>query len=461
MKILLVYTKTNIWNVPTQMPMGIAYLGAVLEKEGFSVEVFDQMVEEETLEDKIKNNNFDLVAISANTPLIKGAWEAAKVVKKHSNAIVVLGGPHPTSLPEESLKKKFVDVVVRSEGEVTISELVKKISKNQSIERILGISYKKGEKIIHNPERPLIENLDSLPFPAYHLFKIDKYSLSQPLKDRKTKASRAFYIMTSRGCPFGCIYCYKGIYGRTFRARSPENIIAEWKYLVKELGATEIGVQDDVFNLDKKRALKICELLIKEKLNKIPWLSINGIRADFTDLELLRAMEKAGCKRVGFGVESGSQSILNIIDKKLELNQIRKAFKSAKSLGLETMGFFMFGNPGENEETMDATIRFAQELNPDIALFSIATPFPGTPLFELVRKKGKFLVKDWGKYGILEGRAYFEIGGLKKEMVEKKWREAYRRFYLRPKRIFNEITKFDNWLNLKNLAKAGWKYFFK
>lgn len=461
MRILLIYPKTEIWNTPTQMPLGLAYLAAVLEKDGHSVEIFDQMVEEQSLEEKIKISQFDLVGISANTPLIKGAWEVAKIVKKFSEAKVVLGGPHPTSLPKESLNKNFIDVIIRGEGEETIVELCQKISQNESLEDILGISYKKNNQIVHNPPRHLIKDLDSLPFPAYHLFKIDKYSVTQPLKSKKTKGSRAFYIMTSRGCPFGCIYCYKGIYGRTFRARSPQNVIAEWKHLVNDLRATEIGVQDDIFNLNKKRALEICHLLVKEKLNKIPWITNNGIRADHTDLELLKAMKEAGCKRVGFGVESGSQKILDIIKKNSTLDQFRKVFTEAKKIGLETMSFFMFGNPGEDSQTMEQTIKFAQELDPDIAHFSITTPFPGTPLYNLVEKEGKFLIKDWSQYGILEGKAYFEIGNLKSEIVEQKWHQAYRRFYLRPRRVLKEMINLDNWLNIKNLARAGWKYFIK
>lgn len=459
MKALLIYPKGKIWNMPKQIPLGLAYLGAVLQQAGHSVEVFDMTVEERSLTSKLTKGDFDLVGISATTPLVKNAWEAAALVKKYSKASIVLGGPHPSALPEESLSQNSVDMVVRGEGEEAILEICQVISGKKKKEEILGLSFKKNGKFFHNPLRPLNKNLNELPFPAYGLFKIGKYSITQPLRDRQTKDSRAFYIMTSRGCPYACIYCFKGICGRTWRPVSPEKVVEEWEYLVKKLQATEIGVQDDLFNLDRERAIKICELLIERKLNHVSWITNNGIRADKVDLELLEKMKAAGCKRVAFGVESGSQRILNNIQKKLTLDQVRKAFVFAKKARLETMGFFMFGNSGETEKTMDQTIRFAIELNPEVAHFSIATPFPGTPLYELVLSKGELIIKDWNDYGILEGKGFFRLGQVTPALVERKWREAYRDFYLRPRRLWKEIWRKDNWLNLKLLLKAGRRYF--
>lgn len=459
MKILLIYPKANIWNMPKQIPLGLATLGAVLQKDGHLVEVFDMAIEEESLITKLKRGRFELVGISATTPLIKNAWEVATLVKKFTHVPVVLGGPHPSALPEESLNQKGVDLVVRGEGEVAILDICEYLSGRKKINEILGLSFKKERKIIHNLQRPLNNNLDVLPFPAYNLFKIDNYSITQPLRDRQTDKSRAFYIMTSRGCPYGCVYCFKGICGRTWRPVSAKRVAEEWQYLVEELRATEIGVQDDVFNLDRGRAIEICDLLIEKGLNKTPWITNNGIRADKVDLVLLQKMKAAGCKRVAFGVESGSQKILNNIQKKLTLREIRNAFILAKKAGLETIGFFMFGNPGENEETMEQTIRFAIELNPDVAHFSIATPFPGAPLYELVIKKGKLLNQDWNDFGILEGKGFFRLGEVTPELVGEKWHEAYRRFYLRPSRIWREIWRKDNWFNLRLLLEAGKKYF--
>lgn len=455
----MISPKVKLLLMPKQISLGLAYLGAVLLKAGHNVQVFDMTVEDQSLENKLQKNKFDLVGISATTPLIKDAWEVAKTVKKYTSSPVVIGGPHVSALPEESLRQKAVDLVVRGEGEQTILEICQTLVGKKKREGVLGLSFKKNGKIVHNKLRPLYKDLDRLPSPAYELFKINKYSLTQPLKDRKTEESRAFYIMTSRGCPYGCTYCYKGICGRSWRPMSARKVVTEWENLVKNLSATEIGVQDDVFNLDKKRAMEICELLIERKLNYVPWITNNGIRADKVDLELLQKMKQAGCKRVAFGVESGSQRILNNIQKNLTLGQVRKTFVLAKKAGFETMGYFMFGNPGEDEKTMDQTIKFALELDPEVAVFSVATPFPGSPLYDLVFKKGEIIEKDWDNYGILEGKGFFKLGQVSPALVERKWREAYRRFYLRPSRVWQEIWRKDNWLNVKPLLRAGAKYF--
>ncbi|MFA5070498.1 MAG: radical SAM protein [Patescibacteria group bacterium] len=446
--------------MPTQRPLGLGYLAAVLEKAGHEVKIFDCMVEEGSAVDYCSNFSPELVGISANTPLIKSAWEIASEIKKKGNSFIVLGGPHPTALPEESLKLPYIDAVVRGEGEETVLELVEALAEKKGLADISGLSFKEGDSLIHNPARPLNNNLDTLPWPAYHLYQSDKYSVTQPLRDRPFGKAKAFYLMTSRGCPYACSFCFKGIYGLSWRPRTPENVVAEWDFLVNKLGATEIGVQDDLFNFDKKRALRICDLLVEKNLSHVPWITNNGIRVNFVDEELLAAMKKAGCKRVAFGVESGDQRILDHIHKKITLEMVRKAFTAAKKVGLETMGFFMFGNLGENEGTMEKTIQFALELDPLVSHFSVATPFPGTEFFQKVEKEGKFLTRNWDDYGLLEGRAVFERGEIKAPLLERKWHEAYRRFYLRSRRIFREIFKLSNWLNLPRLLKAGFQYFF-
>lgn len=459
MKVLLVYPKSKIWNTPTQIPLGLAYLGAVLKKAGHKVKVFDMMVEKDNLAGFVKDYQPSLVGISANTPLIKGAWQAAEIVKKNSRAYVVLGGPHPTSLPEESLTKEYIDGIIAGEGEKGIINLAKALEGQKSFSEVEGLVYRGVNKEIKYNPTELLKNLDELPFPAYELFKIDSYSVTQPLKDPGKKGTRAFYIMTSRGCPYNCIFCYKGINQRRWRFHSPEYVISEWRFLVEQLKATEIGVQDDNFNLNKPRALKICQLLKENGLNKVPWITNNGIRADHVDFELLKAMKEAGCKRVAFGVESGDEEIIKNIDKKLLLEKVVKAMSDAKKANLSTMGFFMFGNPGENSRTMKKTIQFALKLDPDVAHFSIATPYPGTRLYFTILKKGKLLNKNWDEYGILEGKGMFELGAVNPALVAKFWHRAYRQFYLRPSRILKEIFKIKNWRNLPVLLKAGWRYF--
>ncbi|MGC8826992.1 MAG: B12-binding domain-containing radical SAM protein [Anaerolineae bacterium] len=284
---------------------------------------------------------------------------------------------------------------------------------------------------------------------------MDRYTNLQPTVDHVEGYS--FPIMTSRGCPYRCSYCSQ-IMERRWRMRTPEDVVDEWEWLVREMGAAEIGVLDDSFNIDRKRVMRICDLVIERNLQHVPWIMINGIRANLADEELLGKMRQAGCIRTAFGVESGNQRILDtIIHKQLTLDQVRKAFAAAKKVGMETIGFFIIGMPGETEETMDDTIRFACELDPLVANFSIATPFPGTELYEIVKAKGRILAETWDDFVFFEGKARFELPDLPAELVERKWREAYRRFYLRPHRIAHTLMRKQTWLQLPRTLRMAWR----
>lgn len=441
--------------VRTSPPLGLAYLGAVSEQRGHEVRILDMEVEESPLSLVLREERPDLVGITANTIQIKAAWRVAREIKAEMALPIVLGGPHPTVLPEESAQRPEVDIVVRGEGEATWVDLCPRLEEGASLEEIEGISYRQNGRVVHNPDRPPITDVDSLPFPAHHLFKMERYTNLQPTLD--TVEGKSFSMLTSRGCPYRCTYCSQ-ILPRVWRMRSPENVVAEWRWLVKDLGAKEIGVLDDSFNIDRQRVLAICDLLISEGLNHVPWIMINGIRANLVDEELLGRMREAGCIRTAFGVESGNQEILDtVIDKRLTLEEIRAAFKAANSVGMETIGFFIIGLPGETEETIEDTIRFACELDPLVANFSMATPFPGTEMREVVLEKGRLLAQDWDDYAFFENRPSFEMDGLPAELVERKWKEAYRRFYLRPNRIVRTLLRKKTWLDLPRTARMAWR----
>jgi anaerobic magnesium-protoporphyrin IX monomethyl ester cyclase len=464
MKILLINPKTNLpIETRTSPSLGLAYLGAVSEQQGHTVRIYDGDVEDISLEKVLRDFAPDLVGITANTIQIKSAWRDAALVKSIADIPVVLGGPHPTVLPAESAERPAVDIVVRGEGEVVWEELClwrrvdgKWQAAISDLESVQGISYQTPDgQVHHNPDRPVIEDLDSLPLPAYHLFKINRYTNLQPTVDHIEGPS--YPILTSRGCPYRCTYCSQ-IGPRRWRMRSPDNVVAEWRWLVRDLGAAEIGVLDDSFNVNRQRVLDICDLLIKEKLTHVPWIMINGIRANLADQELLGHMKQAGCIRSAFGVESGNQEILDsVIGKQLTLEQVRAAFKAAKEVGMETIGFFMIGLPGETEETMDETIRFAIELDPVVANFSMATPFPGTEMSRTVQEKGRLLVKDYDDFAFFEGKASFEMDGMTATLVERKWKEAYRRFYLRPSRVMRTLLKKETWLDLPRTVQVAWR----
>lgn len=475
MKILLVSPEARVWNSRTHIHNGLAYLAGALLAAGYETDIYDGAVEDESLETRLAREAaggaaFEIVGISSPTPLIHEAWQYARSAKQHG-AVTILGGPHLTLMPDESMQKQEVDFVARGEAETTIVEFVRAIEQglwsnergawSSEWKNILGLSWKDAQgKVRHNFDRPLNPDLDAIPFPAYHLFKIDRYTNLQPLTDGLDKNARSYTIVTSRGCPYKCTYCSKPITGDTWRARSVDNVIREWSMLVNDLHATEIGVTDDIWNLNLIRAKELCRALIDNKLNKVPWITVHGMKVNHTDAELFRLMKAAGCKRVGFGVESGDEDILKRVVKKSQtFDQVRSAFKNAKAAGLQTMGFFIYGMPGETAETMDKTTALALELDPDLANFMIASPYPGTVLWETVERDGSLYAKDWRDLAIQSDHAHFDYPGMDPKLVEQKWHEAYRRFYFRPKRLWKRLTSADTWRNMPDRVKDAQRFF--
>ncbi len=409
------------------MPLGLGYLSAMLTKNGHYVSCLDLQVEDnKVLEDKIKDN--DIIGISALTPNIEQAISIAKIAKRYDK-LVILGGPHPSVFPEESLSSGFVDIVCRGEAENTIVEVVEG---KESIENIKGISYVKNNKIFHNPDREYITNLDLIPFPKRKLFPIEKYKLYLH------KGKKVMTMLTSRGCPNNCNFCYKGISGRIYRMRSVDNMLQEWEEILN-LGADEIGIVDDSFTVNKKRVIEFCDRLIKEKM-VIYWEGSS--RVDTIDKEMLAKMKQAGYWRIAFGIESGSDRILELVDKKITKEKVKQAVKWAKEVGMKVTGFFMIGNYGENEQTMNETINFAKSLDLDFVQFTVAVPYPGTRLYDTVKKEGKFLFTKWSELGSYSGKAYFELGEVKKDLVEKMYKKAYRKSYLNFRMITKKMLEF-------------------
>jgi radical SAM superfamily enzyme YgiQ (UPF0313 family) len=457
--------------------LGLAYLAAVSEERGDEVFLFDADVEDEPITEAIRRFDPGIVGITANTPQVKSAWRTAQAIKSIKDIPVVLGGPHVSVLPAESVRRPEVDVVARGEGEaiwIKLCEIIEKAQQtnpnfsarelldvqNGLLDSLLGVSYVTHEgQELHNPDHPPIADLDTLPFPAYHVFKMDHYTNLQPATDA-VDGSKSFSVMTSRGCPYRCTFCSQSIMPIKWRARSPENVLAEWEHLTWNMGAQEIGVLDDSANIQVDRLEQMADLFIEHKVNHVPWIFVNGIRANLATQELLGKLKRAGLKRVAFGVESGDPDVLLSIDKKIDHDTIRRAFKNAKTVGLETIGFFIIGLPGETEESMDRTIKFACEVDPLIANFSMMTPYPGTKVWEIAKRQGRLLLDDWEDYVFFDGRARYELGDMTAEMVERKWKEAYRRFYLRPHRILQTLLRKDFWLNWRRTFRVAFKTIF-
>ena len=465
----------------TSPHLALAYLGAVSERRGDTVRVYDADVEDQPLAEFIQEFKPNLVGITTNTPQVKQAWRTAAAIKKEMDIPIVLGGPHVSVMSEEldfeSLRQPQVDLVVRGEGEgpwIEISDIVDSYLRDQPeftatglmrpeldlFRDTKGTSYKTSDGQLHrNPDAPVIADLDSLPWPAYHLFKMNRYTNLQPATDA-IPGERSFSILTSRGCPYRCTFCSQSIMPIKWRARSPENVIAEWRHLVQDLGAMEIGVLDDSANIRRNRLVQLADDLVANKLNHVPWIFVNGIRANLADVELLKKLKAAGLRRTAFGVETGDEQMIIKIDKHVDHDTIRQAFKNAKAAGIETIGFFIIGLPGDSRETMQKTINFAIELDPMIANFSMMTPYPGTIVYEQVKRNGRFLVQDWEDYVFFDTKARYEMGDLTAEMMEEMYQKAYRQFYWRPKYILRAMRRKDFWLNFGRNARMAYRTIF-
>lgn len=398
MKVMLTYPSFSIFNPKKGSPLGLAALGACLEASGHTVKIIDPSVERynfKTLINRIKDFDPDVLGVNVLTVLVYDAYRIVRYIKKiNPNCLTVFGGPHPTILPEDVLKEcPGLDVVVRGEGELTFNELVDNYEKNIDFKDIQGISYR-NNRIIHNPNRPLIDDLDILPFPAYHLLPLEKYKL----KRTTTTGIEGYgtYIFTSRGCPYNCNFCScRTLWGKQWRTRSPEKILEEVKILKDRYNFNLIEFSDDTFTISKKRTEKICELIKKENID-INWSC--STRVEMINEELVTMLKNSDCYLIGYSIESAQQKTIDFLCKGFTVQQSIDATKTVKKSGLQAMTNIIIGVPGETKEDINNTIRFAEKLDFDFVYSNILTPLPGTKLLEYAEKNDMLITRDWSKY---------------------------------------------------------------
>lgn len=416
-------------------PLGPCYLAAVLEKENIPVEILDAHVNNLSVRQAvstIKKRKPKYVGFSILTPAADWCAEVAKCLPK--SIIKIAGGPHASAIPEETLKSGF-DIVVVGEGEETLLE----IAQGRKLDSIRGVLYKKGSKVIRTSPRPPIDP-NNLPLPARHL--IEKGGTNKPYLSAGTRYFPWSPIFTSRGCPYSCYFCNKNIFGSMFRPRTPESVVAEIDHLVKEYGVKEIDIYDDNFNFNIARAEKIMDMVARKDY-KVYLRFSNGIRADKITKRLLHKMKKAGTDYIAYGVESGDPQILSQIPKGETLSEIKHAVRLTNKAGIPVSGFFVFGLLGDTKETMQRTIDFAKSLPFDRAIFNIATPYPGTRMWEIIKQKGgEIYLSAWKDYHHVSGKMHFTFPGMATpEDVEKMYKKAYTAFYFRPNYIIKQVPK--------------------
>lgn len=431
-------------------PLGVAYVAAALRAAGHQVEILDTTLvrrPEAAFAAAVAKYEPAIVGFSASASTFKPALALAGHLRRaRPNAQTVFGGVHPTWRPAEVAAEPAVDYVVFGEGEVTAVELFNALEKGQKPVDIKGVAFRNDGTVVVNEPRQLVENLDSLPLPAYDLLPVTSYSTPQ--------ASRLplMAMITSRGCPYHCIFCDAHlVFGRKYRFHSPERTFAEMLLLKKRFAVRQIAFKDSEFTLNLERVDRLCDLIISERLDLL-W-TCNG-RVGRLPLPLLQKMRRAGCRMIWYGVESGDQSILETLKKQITLDEARETFRLTRLAKIRTVANFLVGNPGETSASLAKTLNLALELKPDFVNFLRLVPYPGTALLKMAEASG------WLKGGPDMARSApdraMNATALTDEQLEQAYRRLYRRFYLRPSYLIRRafVTTAHGWkTNARGLLK--------
>jgi len=423
-------------------PLGLAYIASSLEKADHRVKIIDAIAENLTkneVKEKIIEFNPRIVGVTCMTPTIRGALEACEIAKE-CGTIVVIGGVHLEVYPKETLSYNFIDYGIIGEGEEAIIELVDAIENHKPIDNIQGLAYKKNNEILLNPAR-IVNNIDDLPFPARHLLPMEKYNSIISLYPMTT-------MMTSRGCPFRCGFCFKRESDKVLRLRDPVKVVDEMEQVVKQYKIKEIMFYDDTFTWNKNHVIGICNEIFKRGI-KVKWEA--PTRVDVIDEPLLELMKKAGCIRLRYGVESGDPAILKLMNKNINIEMVKRAVKMTKKAGIEVFAYFIIGYANETPQTIQKTINLARELNCDLVMFTVATPCPQTPLYTLAFQKNIIDYDYWQQFtlGKIDHRFPYFVAD-----ADKWIKRAYRKFYFRPSYILRQLLKIRSWDDIKKHWQA-------
>ncbi|PIQ94083.1 MAG: hypothetical protein COY75_09965 [Nitrospirae bacterium CG_4_10_14_0_8_um_filter_41_23] len=418
--------------------LGILYLAAMLRKEGHLVSVIEASSLGLSLKEligEIVKNKPEYLGISSTTLSIFHASALADEIKNiDRNIKTIIGGPHLTAIPEETMRLfESFDFGVIGEGEETIRELINSLDQRGKISGVSGIIFRDGDRIVRTAPRIFLDDLDKLPFPAWDILKDfpDRYH-PPPFRFKNLPA---VYIVTTRGCPYKCIFCDRSVFGNKCRGHSTEYVLELIEYLYKKFNIREILIEDDTFVTFKKRLIEVCEGIIRRGI-KISWSCL--ARADAVTPEILNLMKRAGCWSISYGIETGDEEVMKFIGKNITLDKIEQAVKWTKKAGIFSKGFFILGHPVDTYNTIKKTIDFALRLPLDDISVSMMTPFPGSKLHEIASQYGEF-EDNWKKMNELD--VVFVPKGLTKDDLKRYSKEMFKRFYLRPRIVLNYMKR--------------------
>lgn len=434
MKVVLIIPNSD---APIVTPsLGVGYLASAVRQHGHEAAILDLAKNRINASKGVRllaEMKPDVIGISILSSAYGEARELVRGARQVlPNTPVVVGGAHVTALPEDSLKDLDVDLGVRGEAEQVLPALVDQLAAGKDpAGSIPSICRLRDGKVVCSERAGFVKDLDSLPFPAWDLMDPRTYSGLPHLLHRKSPVAP---VMTSRGCPFDCTFCASTtLWGKGWRTRSAQNVVDEIELLVRDYGVKEIHIEDDNFTLKKSHAAAICEEIIRRRLD-IVWCTPNGVRIDTLDKEMVELMKRSGCYGLGFGIESGSQQVLDLNHKRLDLGKVASVVDMVRRHGIETDGFFILGLPGETVDTMRETLSFALRLPLDRANFSLLAPLPGSDIFE------KYVRGNAGRKIDYEVFTYFKpfpLGKLDAATLKRWQRRSAFRFYARPRQIWN------------------------
>lgn len=432
-------------------PLGIALLSAIWDKQGHTSQVIDAAVLKLKISDILEkiNPGTDFVGITATTPIISDAIAIARQVREQlPRTKIIMGGVHPTVFHKELVQDRSCDMVIRNEGEIPIIELAKETSYHL-IPNLTWRDSKNG--VIVNPGSETYADLDILPFPAYDKLPMHLYHSALGA----AKYAPSMGMVTSRGCPGKCTFCFSKMFGVQIRFMSPVRIIEHIEYLKESFGIREISFYDDTFTANPKNVAELCQLILKKKIN-FSWSCF--ARVDTITPELLVLMKKAGCHQIMYGFETTDDNILKKINKRTKLEQSQKAIHWTKSAKINIRGAFMLGNPGETESSVNKTIHFAKTCGIQLAVFNIATPYPGTKLYQEFLQNNSLVHQNWNLYD--RAHPILKLDTVSEDVIKKYYYKSYRYFYLRPVFIIKYIFSIRTFYELCIYTKAIFRITF-